>query len=161
MSLSPADFISLTDFNPALSTFNAQPLYSYQQAALEKKVNINRTQTQLASSSVNSEALVASELCNNHSSDSDSDSDSETDEEDRAKKILAAYSKKLKVRRIKPRSPNSATMYGRLRSKKNKRERFCADSGTGVPIIPKEIVEDHEIPWEQVDPDEPGCESAS
>jgi len=34
--LSPADFISLTDFNPALSTFNAQPLYSYQQAALER-----------------------------------------------------------------------------------------------------------------------------
>jgi len=52
-------------------------------------------------------------------------------------------------------------MYGRLRSKRNKRERFCADSGTGIPIIPIEIVEEHELAWQQVDPDKPGCESAS
>ena len=132
---------------------------------------INKTPTQLASLSVNTEALAVSGLCDTLSSDEsesdserdqDSDSESETDnEEDRARKLLKAYTKKIKIRRIKQRSPNSATMYGRIKSKRNKRECFCADSGTGVPIVPLEIVEDHELAWEEVDPDEPGCESAS
>ena len=52
-------------------------------------------------------------------------------------------------------------MYGKIRSKYNKREKFVADSGTGIPIIPIEIVEDHGLKWEKVDGDEPGCESAS
>ena len=117
--------------------------------------------TQSASSS-NRKALTGSGLRNSKSSD-DSNTESEAeDQETRTRKLLTAYKKQMiKVRRIKSRSNNSATMYGRIRYISNKKERFVADSGTGIPIIPIEIVEDHGLKWEKVDADEPGCESAS
>ena len=104
------------------------------------------------------ETMTGSGLRDSQSSE-DSDSESEAkDKEDLTRKLLNAYKKQIKIRRIKSRSTNSATMYGRIRSKSNKKERFVADSGTGIPIIPIEIVEEHNLEWEKVDPDEPGCE---
>ena len=53
-------------------------------------------------------------------------------------------------------------MHGKIITKsRQKIAKFVADSGTGIPIIPIELVKRHELEWEEVDPDEPGCESAS
>ena len=99
-------------------------------------------------------ALAESELCTTFSSE-DSDNISE--------KLLNAYKKKMKVRRIKDtRGGSSATMFGRIKSSaRNKKEKFIADSGTGIPIVPIEIASKHGLKVEKVDRDEPGCNSAS
>ena len=54
-------------------------------------------------------------------------------------------------------------MYGRIMKPKSpsRRLRFIADSGTGVPILPKEIADELDIEIRPVDPDEPGCIGAS
>ena len=125
-----------------------------------KSVN-NETLTLSASSLHKTEALTGSGLRTINSSE-DSDSDIEDDDQEtRARKLLQAYKKRIKVRRIKSRSDNSATMYGRIRSECNRKEKFVADSGTGIPIIPIEIAKAHGLTWKKVDSDEPGCESAS
>ena len=53
-------------------------------------------------------------------------------------------------------------MYGRIQnSRKNRRLKFIADSGTGIPILPIEIANEHGLVVGEPDPDEPGCESAT
>ena len=74
-------------------------------------------------------------------------------------KNLKAYKSKIKIRRIKS---NNGAMYGRIQnSRKNRRLKFTADSGTGIFIIQVEIANEHELEIREVDPDEPGCESAT
>ena len=53
-------------------------------------------------------------------------------------------------------------MYGKIvKAQNSRRLRFIADSGTGVPIIPIEIAEDHGLEVRDTDPDKPGCIGAS
>ena len=54
-------------------------------------------------------------------------------------------------------------MYGRImKSRSTKRRlRFIADSGTGIPIIPIEIADEHDLEVRDVHPDEPGCIGAT
>ena len=58
---------------------------------------------------------------------------------------------------------HSATMYGKIMKSKisSRRLRFIADSGTGIPIVPVEIANEHDITVYEVDPDKPGCYGAS
>ena len=83
--------------------------------------------------------------------------------EEQAKRILEIYKERFKVRRIRPDSMHSATMYGKIMKSKttSRRLRFIADSGTGIPILPVEIAKEHNITVYNVDPDEPGCYGAS
>ena len=53
-------------------------------------------------------------------------------------------------------------MFGRIKSSaRNRKEKFIADSVTGIPIVPIEIASKHGLKVEKVDRDEPGCNSAS
>ena len=63
--------------------------------------------------------------------------DSETHQEieqDRIKALLKAYSKKIKCRRIQKGGSSEILTKG-----SNRNTKFVANSGTGVPIVPKEI----------------------
>ena len=74
--------------------------------------------------------------------------------EEQAKKILLAYKNKFRTCRIRSEGGASATMYGRImKSRSTKRRlRFIADSGTGIPIIPIEIADEHGLDVRDVDP---------
>ena len=53
-------------------------------------------------------------------------------------------------------------MFGRIKSNaRHRKEKFIADSGTGILIVPIEIASKHELRVNKVDRDEPGCNSAS
>ena len=53
-------------------------------------------------------------------------------------------------------------MYGKIiKARSDRRLRFIADSGTGIPIIPIEIAEEHGLEIRDTDPDEPGCIGAT
>ena len=53
-------------------------------------------------------------------------------------------------------------MFGKIKSNaRHRREKFIADSGTGIPIVPIEIATKHELKVVDPDRDEPGCNSAS
>ena len=79
--------------------------------------------------------------------------------EEQSRRILQVYKNKFRVRRIRSDSGASATMYGRIMKSNTSRRRLCfiANSGTGIPILPKEIADEHDLEIRDVDPDEPGC----
>ena len=110
------------------------------------------TRSESASSSA---ALGGSEPCLNYSSE-DLNWTSEEEEEiaERSKELIKKYQDvmdshkktRIKIRRIKQSSGNSATLYGNTTSNtKDTRARFIADSGSGIPIISLNLVERYEL----------------
>ena len=110
----------------------------------------------------NAAPLIKSVSCDINSSE-DSESFKKLSPEEQSKRILEIYKERFRVRRIRPDSMHSATMYGKIMKSKtsSRRLRFIADSGTGIPIVPVEIANEHDIEVFEVDPDEPGCYGAS
>ena len=52
-------------------------------------------------------------------------------------------------------------MFGKIKSNaRHRREKFIADSGTGIPIVLLEIASKHELKVVDPDRDEPGCNSS-
>ena len=101
-------------------------------------------------------------------SDTDRDSERETsgtDTEPETEKTKRVRQKE-KCRRIN-RNSRSSTMRGVIFATRNDKrarvmkEKFCPDTGTTVPIIPKRIAVRNNLKIEELDHDEPGCESAS
>jgi hypothetical protein len=112
----------------------------------------------LSATALNNTALTESGLCNTYSTNESF----KNSNEDITEKLLKAYKKKKKVRRIKTSQGASSTMYGKIQSsKRNRIQKVIADSGTGIPIIPVEIATGHGSDIQDPDPDEPGCHSAS
>ena len=118
--------------------------------------------TDLVSACLDKAPLTRSVSCDSNSSE-DPDNFEALSQEEQSKRILEFYKEKFKVRRVRPDNRLSATMYGRIMRPKSpsRRLRFIADSGTGVPILPKEIADELDIEIRPVDPDEPGCIGAS
>ena len=133
--------------------------YKIQKTKQKKTTKSDQTDKDLtrSASASNLAALDESELCT-----TDSSEDEVEEINDFSEKILKAYKNRMKthkIRRIKSQSGNSATMYGKIKTNsRQKRAKFVADSGTGIPIIPMELVRKYELAWGDVDPDEPGCE---
>jgi lambda repressor-like predicted transcriptional regulator len=70
--------------------------------------------------------------------------------------------KKHYCRKIRRQGQVSAEMLGKILTKGcNRRERFIADSGTTIPIVPASIAARNKVDVVEVDPDEPGVLSAS
>ena len=151
--MSPCPLSATNSSNSATASANSATAAASSASSLSSSVD------KLATIETNADVT---DTANSNSSE-DTDNFEKLSPEEQSKRILEIYKEKFRVRRIRPDNLHSATMYGRIMESKtsSRRLRFIADSGTGVPILPIEIADEHDIEVRPVDPDEPGCIGAS